>query len=134
MKSRHLQNLLAFIFLGLGGWCLLFPLTVESLVFKPEYLVANQTSAMLMGCFGAQAVLGGVLMLFAEFKPRTFWVFGLVGSLPFFAFNYYFYFVVELFTEWMLLDFVGNLGILTCGLWGYRLKKNEQESLSQGMV
>lgn len=30
-----------------------------------------------------------------------------------------------MFTNWMLSDFVGNLGILGCGLFGCRLSKLE---------
>ena len=80
----------------------------------------------LIGCFGAQAVLCGTIIATAEFKPQTFLIFGLIGSVPFFVFNAYFYFVVPIFTDWMLLDFAGNLGILACGLLGYRLSKAEQ--------
>jgi hypothetical protein len=52
-------------------------------------------------------------------------VFGFVGSVPFFVFNYYFYFEVKIFTHWMLLDFVGNAGILIFGLTGYHYSKSE---------
>ena len=126
-SSINVQRALAFIFLSLGSWCLLFPLTVESLVFKAEFYIGNRTSQLLMGCFGAQAVLAGIIILTSKFEARTFLYFGLFGSIPFFAFNYYFYFVEAMFTDWMLLDFVGNLGILLCGLWGYKLSKNNNE-------
>jgi hypothetical protein len=61
----------------------------------------------------------------SQFKASTFLVFGLAGSLPSFAFNYYFYFVAQIFTHWMLLDFVGNIGILASGGVGYRMKIKE---------
>lgn len=125
MRAIHIQTALALIFILLGSWCLFFPLTVEALVFRPEYYVGNSTSSILMGCFGAQAVLAGTIIWTSVFKARTFLVFGLIGSIPFFVFNYYFYFVAEVFSQWMLLDFVGNLGILFCGIVGYRLVKNE---------
>ncbi|MFZ5756885.1 MAG: hypothetical protein ACOY3X_08285 [Pseudomonadota bacterium] len=125
MKAIHLQRLLAFIFLGLGGWCLFFPATVEALVLQPAYYVGNDTSALFIGCFGAQAVLVGTVILTSVFTPRTFLVFGLIASVPFFGFNYHFHFVKGMFTDWMLLDFAGNVGILTLGLLGYRLKKRE---------
>ena len=125
MTARTLQLLLGAIFLGLGGWCLTMPRLVESLVFRPEFQVLSPTSAILMGCFGAQAVLAGSIIVLSDFRPRTFLGFGLLGSLPFFAFNYYFYFIEPVFTDWMLLDFVGNLGILACGVLGYRLRKAE---------
>ena len=125
MTSQHLQYILAAIFIGLGGWCMLMPAAVETLSFRPEYRHLTMTTAVLVGCFGAQAVLVGILALTAQFRPSTFLIFGLAGSLPFFAFNYYFYFVTEVFTEWMLLDFAGNLGILTLGLLGYQFKRRE---------
>jgi len=113
MQARSIQFLLAGIFIGLGGWCLLMPAQVEALVLRPEYQVLNKTSAVLMGCFGAQAVLAGILIATAEFKARTFLIFGLFGSIPFFIFNAYFYFVAKMFNQWMLLDFAGNIGILS---------------------
>ena len=126
MTSKHIQLALAAIFLGLGGWCLIEPHSVERLVLRPEYQHLSATSALLLGCFGAQAVLGGIVIALSQFTPRTFLIFGLVGSLPFFAFNWYFVFVSQIFTQWMLLDFVGNIGILTCGLLGYRLRRREE--------
>jgi hypothetical protein len=30
-----------------------------------------------------------------------------------------------MFNDWMLLDFLGNVGILAFGLWGYRLSLSE---------
>lgn len=125
MTARHLQNLLAFVFLSLGGWCLLLPGQVERLALQPEYLIDNATSHLLMGCFGAQAVLCGTVITLSTFTARTFLVFGLMGSLPFFAFNYYLYFVVPMFSPLMLLDFVGNSAILITCLLGYRLKTLE---------
>ncbi|WP_068115321.1 hypothetical protein [Tropicimonas marinistellae] len=125
MKSQNIQLGLAAIFLGLGGWCLVAPRMVERLVLTPEYQHLSATSALLLGCFGAQAILAGLVIALSRFTPMTFLVFGLVGSVPFFVFNFYFVFVVELFTYWMLLDFVGNLGILACGILGYRIRTEE---------
>lgn len=126
MKAIHLQRALALIFLGLGAWCLLFPSVVESLVMRPEHVSGNLASALFVGCFGAQAMLGGTVMWTSRFLPSTFLVFGLAGSVPFFGFNYYFYFIEPVFTEWMLLDFAGNVGILMTCLIGYRLARREQ--------
>jgi hypothetical protein len=125
MRVQTLQRILAMVFLVLGAWCLLQPRMVESLAIRPEHQVLNATSAVFIACFGAQAVLCGALIWFAKFTPKTFLAFGLLGSIPFFAFNVYFYFVVPIFTRWMLLDFVGNVVILGCGVWGYRLAKRE---------
>lgn len=114
------QFLLGLVFLLLGGWCLVAPHSVEYLSLKPEFHVLNEVSALLIGCFGAQAVLVSILIFWSEFKARTYIVFGLAGSIPFFVFNYYFVFVNPLFSNLMLLDFFGNVSILLICLWGAR--------------
>jgi len=125
LRSIHVQKALALIFLGLGAWCLFFPATVEALTIRPEYRVGNATSALFIACFGAQAMLCGIVIYTSRFLPRTFLVFGLLASVPFFGFNYYFYFIKGMFTDWMLLDFAGNVGILAFSLLGYRLSARE---------
>ncbi|MEZ5558009.1 MAG: hypothetical protein R3E86_05605 [Pseudomonadales bacterium] len=126
ITARSLQIALGSIFLVLGGWTLLLPGVVEQLVLSPEYYAGTRTSALLIGCFGAQAVLCGTVIVASRFTPRTFLVFGLVGSIPFFGFNYYFVFVEPVFNRWMLIDFIGNLGILACGVRGWQLLRAEQ--------
>ena len=125
MKSQYIQFALAAIFFGLGGWCIVDPHGVERLVLRPEFQHLSLTSALLIACFGAQAVLVATVIAFSRFTPRTFLVFGLLGSLPFFVFNWYFVFTVEMFTPFMLIDFAGNLGIFICGLIGYFLCRRE---------
>jgi len=128
LKAIHLQRILALIFIGLGAWCLLFPAVVELFVMRPAYYVGNSTSELFVACFGAQAILVGTVIYTSRFLPSTFLIFGIVASVPFFGFNYYFYFVRGMFTDWMILDFVGNVGIFACGLWGYRLSLKEAEA------
>jgi hypothetical protein len=125
MKAKHIQYFLGSIFLVLGLWVLVFPRTVEALVLAPDYFIGSTASAVLIGCFGAQAVLCSVLILSTTFSPGAFLLFGLVGSLPFFVFNYYFVYVVPIFNTWMLIDFAGNVGILACGLAGWRIRTRE---------
>jgi len=125
MRSASLQRFLASIFLVLGAWCMFLPRMVEQLTIRPEHQVLTATSSVFIACFGAQAVLCGAVIWFAKFTPKTFLAFGVLGSIPFFAFNYYFYFVEPIFTKWMLLDFAGNVAILVCGLAGYWLSKRE---------
>ena len=93
---------------------------------RPDYYIGNDSSHLILACFGAQAVLCGVVILSSRFTANTFLIFGLIGSIPFMIFNYYFYFVKEMFSAWMLLDFVGNIGILLFGLWGYFLSKKDE--------
>lgn len=123
MTSRSFQTLLALVFLTLGGWCMIWPGMVEGLVLRAEFVTGGIVPRLLIGCFGAQAVLCGTVIAVSDFRPRSFLVFGVIGSLPFFAFNYYFYVEAQIFTRWMLLDFVGNLVILGCCLCGYSLAR-----------
>ena len=71
MTALLAQRLIAAPFLILGGWCLFFPGMVERLGFRPEYLHASTSTAILIGCFGAQAILSG---LFAYYSVRLAWV------------------------------------------------------------
>ena len=127
-SPRTIQTLLGSIFLVLGGWALLFAADVERLVLAPEHFVGTTASAVLMGCFGAQACLCATVILTCRFTPLTFLAFGLVGSLPFFAFNFYFLYIEPIFTNWMYLDFVGNIGILSCGVLGWYAARQELAS------
>ena len=113
------QRLIAVPFLVLGAWCLFFPQMVEKLTFRPEYYHGSATSAVMMGCFGAQAMLAGIFATFSRFTRTTFLVYGL-ALLPFFWFNYWFVFVVPLFNGWMMLDFAANVAMLALCVVGYR--------------
>lgn len=128
MSARRIQLLLAFVFLSLGGWCLLFPGMVERLALLPEFQHNSATTRLLMGCFGAQAVLCGTVIALSVFKAKTFLMFGLIGSVPFFLFNWYFLFVAKMFTPLMWLDFAGNVAILTLCLMGWRKLKAQGAS------
>ncbi|TFL16332.1 hypothetical protein [Jannaschia formosa] len=125
--AKTLKTAQALVFLGLGGWCLLAPHMVETLSLKPEYQHLSATTGLLMGCFGAQAVLCGSLMLLARFTATTFLGFGLLASIPFFIFNAWFVWVAEMFTAWMLLDFAGNVSFLLIGILGWRLMRGEAD-------
>jgi hypothetical protein len=113
------QRLLALPFLILGGWCLVAPHMVERLGINPAYQHLSVTSALLFGCFGAQAVLGGLFIAFSHWTKRSFAIYGF-ALLPFFWFNYYFVFVVPVMTRWMALDLVSNLFMLGLCIWGWR--------------
>lgn len=129
MKAKYVQYVLAFIFVGLGGWCILFPGVVERLGLNPEYYIGSDTSAIFIACFGAQAVLTGIVIATSRFEPETWLIFGVSTSVPFFIFNIYFYYVKQVFTDWMILDFVGNISILTLSIYGYRVCKSELTQL-----
>ncbi len=122
------QRLIAVPFLVLGAWCLFFPHMVERLTFRPEFYHGTLTSAVLMGCFGAQAILAGIFATFSRFTRTTFLAYGL-ALLPFFWFNYWFVFVVSFFNEWMMLDFAANLAMLALCVVGYRSCSPDREQL-----
>ncbi len=121
------QRLISVPFLVLGAWCLLLPEMVERLGVRPEYRHLSTTSALFIGCFGAQAVLSGLFAWFSRFDRRTFVAYG-VALLPFFWFNYWFVFVVPVFNEWMLLDFACNAAMLALCVVGYRAVGRVPES------
>jgi hypothetical protein len=113
------QRLLALPFLTLGGWCLAAPHMVERMMFNPPYQHLSATSALLIGCFGAQAVLGGPFIAFSRWTRRTFAIYA-AALLPFFWFNYHFVFAVPVLNRWMALDFCANLFMLGLCAWGWR--------------
>jgi len=113
------QLLIAAPFLTLGAWCLLFPAMVESLTFQAAYQHNCPTTHLLMGCFGAQAMIGGVFAAFSRFTRATYIAYSVI-LLPFFWFNYYFVFVVPMLNSWMMLDFAANVMMLCVCIWGAR--------------
>ncbi len=119
MSPLTAQRLIAVPFLALGAWCLFLPGMVERLGLRPEYYHGDTTTALLIGCFGAQAVLSGLFAAFSRFTRTTFLVYGL-ALLPFFGFNYWFVFVVPVFNAWMALDFACNAAMLALCVVGYR--------------
>ena len=123
MSALTAQRLIALPYLVLGSWCLLFPQMVERLCLRPEYQHGTSTSALLIGCFGAQAVVSGLFAAFSRFTARTFLVYA-IALLPFFVFNYWFVFVVPMFNIWMALDFVANVAMLFLCFVGYRVSRS----------
>ncbi|WP_430420592.1 hypothetical protein [Phenylobacterium sp.] len=119
MSPLLIQRLIALPFIMLGGWCLFFPEMVEQLTLTAAYQHNSATTSLLIGCFGAQAVLSGLFAAFSRFTKTTFLVYA-VALLPFFWFNYWFVFVVPMFNAWLALDFVSNLAMLALCVLGWR--------------
>ena len=119
MQSLHIQRLIALPYVVLGGWCLLIPRMVESITVNQAYQHLSATSALFIGCFGAQAVLGGLLIWFSVWKRTTFLIYA-IALLPFFWFNYWFVFEVPIFNQWLALDFGSNAAMIALSLWGWR--------------
>ena len=125
MNARMAQYGIALVFLVLGGWALFAPGDVIDLGFTPEYRGNTFTTRFIMACFGAQAVLFGLVALFTQWSARAFAAFAIL-LLPFFAFNYYFHFVVPVFTSYGAIDFAGNSVMLILALLGWRDAKQDE--------
>jgi hypothetical protein len=119
MSVRTIQYLLASVFFVLGGWCLFWPSSVVDLAFRPEFQSDARIVPILMACFGAQAVIAGTFAAFATFTRATFAAYAVV-LLPFFVFDYWFYVVDPIMTEFLLLDAVGNAIMLALCYLGWR--------------
>lgn len=120
MSVRLTQYLIAVVFAVLGGWALFAPGSVIALTIRPEFQSDDYLTTFAISCFGAQACLFALVAFTANFTRRTFLAIGL-ALLPFFAFNYWFYFQIPLLTEVGLLDFVGNAIMLGLCWHGWRV-------------
>jgi len=119
MTPLLIQRLIAVVFIGLGGWCLLLPSMVADMTLTPAYRGDDPVIPILVGCFGAQAVLAGLFAAFARFTRVTFLVYG-VALLPFFVFDWWFFAMKPVFNGFILLDLVGNLIMLALCFVGWR--------------
>lgn len=124
MSARTAQFLIAAVFLLLGGWALFAPASVIDLAVTPAYQSNTFLARFTMACFGAQAVLFGVMALVTQWSARAFLVFAVL-LLPFFGFNYWFHDRVPVLTSIGMLDFAGNLVMLVLAFIGWRAAKAE---------
>lgn len=125
MTVRTAQWMIAAVFLALGGWALLAPGSVIDLAITPEYRANTFFTRFIMACFGAQAVLFGVMALVVRFTPKAFLVFAFL-LLPFFVFNWYFHYEVPVLTTIGMLDFAGNVTMLVLAIIGWRAALHEE--------
>ncbi len=124
MSVRTIQWLLASVFFVLGGWCVLWPSSVLWLTITPAFRSSSPIVLILIGAFGAQALIAGLFAAFARFTRATFLAYGL-ALLPFFVFDYWFYVVEPMLTAIGLLDAVGNIAMLGLCAAGYRAAGKE---------
>ena len=117
-EARRWQLLIAAVFLGLGGWCLVAPMSVVELTVRSEYQNRLPLTAVTLGAFGAQAMLVGLVSATTRFTARTFLALGL-AMLPFFAFDWWFYAIEPMFNELILLDVAGNVAMLAACARGW---------------
>lgn len=121
------QCLIAAVFLVLGGWALFAPASVIDLAVTEAYRESTFLTRFTMACFGAQAVLFGLMTLAVRWSARGFAVFAVL-LLPFFGFNYWFHYEVPVLTSIGMLDFAGNATMLACALIGWRAAKAEEQA------
>ncbi|MEZ5708282.1 MAG: hypothetical protein R3E02_02710 [Blastomonas sp.] len=129
MTVRQIQWGIAAVFLILGGWCLVSPQSVIELTIRPERITGDPLVNFAIGCFGAQACLGGLFVGFSRFTRTTFMVYA-IALLPFFGFNWWFMVVDPLFTPLGMLDALGNAIMLGLCLYGMKQARIEQSASS----
>ncbi|HET9355703.1 MAG TPA: hypothetical protein VFO42_06020 [Sphingomicrobium sp.] len=122
MTALTIQRAIAAVFAVLGGWALLMPQQVIELTIRPGIAQGGRLETFAVACFGAQALISGLFAATARFTRTTFLAYG-IALLPFFAFNYWFYFVDPIFTTFGLLDLVGNTIMLGLCAWGWKVSE-----------
>jgi hypothetical protein len=127
MSARTAQFLIAAVFLILGGWCLLGPASVIELAFTESYRDSSFINRFTIACFGAQAVLFGLMALVTRWSARSFAVFAVL-LLPFFGFNYWFHYEVPVLTSIGMLDFAGNVTMLGLAIMGWRAARTAERA------
>ncbi|WP_298337423.1 hypothetical protein [uncultured Erythrobacter sp.] len=128
MLARICQFLIALVFLGLGGWALFFPGHVMDLAFTQAYRNDTYVARFMMACFGAQAVMFGIMALVVRWEARALAVFAVV-LIPFFVFNWYFHYEVPVLTSIGMLDFAGNLIMFVACLIGWRAARKDEKGI-----
>ncbi|XUU59598.1 hypothetical protein ACRAQ6_08375 [Erythrobacter sp. HA6-11] len=125
MTARIAQFYIAFVFLGLGGWALFFPAHVIEYAITEAYQDSGFMVRFALACFGAQAVLFGIMALVVRWSALGFLVYAL-SLLPFFWFNYHFHYVEPVLTSIGMLDFAGNITMLIAAIVGWNATRKEE--------
>ena len=129
MTARICQSIIALVFLGLGGWALFAPSHVIEVALTEAYRDTSFIMRFTMACFGAQAVMFGVMALVVKWHAKAFSVFGIV-LIPFFVFNWYFHYELPVLTSIGMLDFAGNLIMLIACVVGWRAASLDEQDRS----
>lgn len=133
MIARLSQFLIACVFLGLGGWALFAPGSVIELAVTPDYRDEGFLARFAIACFGAQAVLFGLVTLAVKWSSATFALFAAL-LVPFFVFNWYFHYEMPVLTSIGMLDFAGNAVMLLAALVGWRAALAEERAARRTFV
>lgn len=115
--------------MSMGAWCLLHPSSVISLSLRPAYAIISPTTELIMRCFGAQAMTAGLLLGVSPMDERSFTSFG-AAMLPYLAFNVWFCLGPgrSVFTNWLFMDFVGNIVFGLGSVYCVKLLREQRES------
>lgn len=139
LPSSFYRKIIGVTFTGMGAITLLFPgttlyysLTPSSYLsitkgLQPSDVIVPEMKLMTQ-CFGAQATLGGIIILTSQFSKFTFKIFGL-SMIPFYWFDY-------MAWSWGIIsplgaigDAIGNTIFCVCSWMGYKtLERNHQEN------
>ncbi|MEE4288484.1 MAG: hypothetical protein V2J14_03870 [Erythrobacter sp.] len=119
MTARLCQYVIAAVFLILGGLALAAPASVIELALTEPYRDPDFILRFAIACFGAQAVMFGIMALVVRWSARAFAVFAVV-LLPFFVFNWYFHYEMPVLTSIGMLDFAGNVLMFGACIVGWR--------------
>ncbi|KAK4234711.1 hypothetical protein C8A03DRAFT_18438 [Achaetomium macrosporum] len=123
---RRIQRAMATAYAGLGAWCLLHSYSVVALGFTPRYVaMSNETTHLLMRCFGAQAMTCGLVLGTSEMTAFSFTAFGL-AMIPYIGWNFWFSGVGPargMINSLMWLDFFGNVFFMGGSLWCAKVLK-----------
>ncbi len=114
------------VFTGMGLVTLMFPCTILRLSIPAIHWSniisidhVNPTVKLITQCFGSQAVLSGILILFSDFSTTTFTAFG-ISIIPFFIFDYLAWQAGLLTKFGAIGDGIGNLIFCFCSYYGYQ--------------
>lgn len=124
MTARTAQFGIAAVFLLLGSWALFAPSSVIELGVTEAYQDSSFLTRFAVACFGAQAVLFGLMALAVRWSTQGFAVFAVL-LLPFFGFNWYFHYEIPVLTSIGMLDFAGNVTMLVLAVIGWRAARIE---------
>lgn len=130
MTARICQFLIAAVFLGLGGWALFAPAHVIELALTEPYRDTGFIMRFAIACFGAQAVMFGIMAMVVRWTSRAFAVFAVV-LLPFFVFNWYFHYEMPVLTSIGMLDFAGNVTMFIACLIGWRSARSDERKANR---
>ena len=127
MIARICQFTIALVLLGLGGWALVAPAQVIALALTEPYRDTGFIMRFAIACFGAQAVMFGIMALVTEWNARAFAAFAVV-LIPFFVFNWYFHYEMPVLTSIGMLDFAGNLIMFVACIIGWRAARASEQA------